>query len=143
MNMSSFVFLLLSTILTCLCAATAPSPPNTTTASDQIQLLSPTLNARDSPICVDAIRSPDWAGAIDPQDCADAIGRLWDRVLPYGFIQWTFWASIAERLFKSHSILTIRSRQNSSRTLRRVHHGKFPKAQSIEVASLFSGWQRT
>lgn len=132
--MSSFIFLLVSTILPYLRAATA-LPPSNTTGSDKIHPLSSTLNARASSVCVDAVRNPDWAGAIDPMDCADAIGRLWDRVLPYGYTQWTFWASVVERPLKSHSILTNRSRQNSSRTLRRVLHGKFPKGQT--TVSLF------
>lgn len=90
--MSSFIFLLVSTILPYLRAATA-LPPSNTTGSDKIHPLSSTLNARASSVCVDAVRNPDWAGAIDPMDCADAIGRLWDRVLPYGYTQWTFWSS--------------------------------------------------
>ncbi|KAF6237921.1 hypothetical protein HO173_004122 [Letharia columbiana] len=90
--MSSFIFLLLWTVVQCPCAATAPSP-SYTIFQDQSSPPSPTLNARNSPICVRVAQNPDWAGAIDAKHCADAIGRLWDRMLPYGYTQWTFWAT--------------------------------------------------
>ena len=55
-----------------------------------------TLNAQNNPICVHASPNPNGAGHMDAQDCADALGRLWDRVLPYGYIQWTFWECVAD-----------------------------------------------
>lgn len=94
-KMSAFVFLLFCTIIPHVCAAPA-LPPAWTTVPDQSQPRLPPLNAQHSPMCVEAAQNPNWAGAIDPKDCADAIGRLWDRVLPYGYTQWTFWASSVE-----------------------------------------------
>ncbi|KAF6219839.1 hypothetical protein HO133_003664 [Letharia lupina] len=107
--MSSFIFLLLWTVVQCLCAATAPSP-SYTTFQDQSSPPSPTLNARNSPICVRVAQNPDWAGAIDAKHCADAIGRLWDRTLP---------------------------QPNSSQMLHPARHGKSPKDQST-VSSMIS-----
>lgn len=95
--MSLFIFLLVWTIGPCVCAATALLPSRIN-LPDQDQPRSPPLEARFSPICVKANQNPDWAGAIDPNDCADALARLWDRVSPYGYTQWTFWASAVDQL---------------------------------------------
>ena len=51
------------------------------------------MYARGTPICVNAARDPDWTGVIDGKDCAEAVARLWDRLKPYGYIQWTFRSS--------------------------------------------------
>lgn len=93
-KMSSFLFLLICTIAShiLVCAASA-LPLERTPVSEQSQPQFPSLNAQYPPICVKAAQNLDWAGTIDAQDCADAIGRLWDRVLPYGYTQWKFWAS--------------------------------------------------
>ena len=92
MKMSSFVFLLSCTLIPHMCAASALLPARTT-VSDQIQPQLPSLTAQGLPVCVKAVKNPDWAGTINANDCADAIGRLWDRVSPYGYTLWTFWAS--------------------------------------------------
>lgn len=91
-NMLAFIFWLVWTIVPCVCAATALSPSGDTSPG-QSQPPSPTLDAQTSPICVRAAQNPDWAGAIDAKSCADAIARLWDRVSPYGYTRWKFWAS--------------------------------------------------
>ena len=80
-------------------AAVALSP-SCTISPDQSDPRSPTLDAVTCPVCVKTARNPDWAGTIDSKDCAEAIGRLWDQVLPYGYIHWTFWASTVDWLFK-------------------------------------------
>ena len=92
MEMSSFVFLLLCTLVPHMCAGSA-LPLERTTVPDQSQPQFLSLTAQRPPMCVNAAQNPDWAGRIDANDCAQAIGRLWDRVLPYGYTQWTFWAS--------------------------------------------------
>ena len=92
MNMLLVVFWLGCWIFPYLYAATVLSPL-WTVSSGQGHPPSLSLNAQRHPICVNAAQSPDWAGAIDARDCGEAIGRLWDRVLPYGHTQWTFWAS--------------------------------------------------
>lgn len=92
MNKSTFISSLLWTVVAGMCTATALSP-SWTTFLHKSQPRSATLNAQNNPVCVHAAPNPNWAGRIDAQDCADALGRLWDRVLPYGYIQWTFWSS--------------------------------------------------
>ena len=99
MNKTLIIVLLVWTIGPCVCAATALLP-SSISPSDHSQSRSPTLNARAQPICVKANQNPDWAGAIDPSDCAEAIARLWDRVHQYGYTQWKFWASVVDQLLK-------------------------------------------
>ncbi len=94
-NMSSFVSWLMWMFMPCLYAAPALSS-SSTIASDQRQPGPPTMIARSSPVCVKTLQNPDWSGAMDAKDCADAIARLWDRVSPYGYTQWNFWASIKD-----------------------------------------------
>lgn len=91
-KMSLFVLLLVCSMVPHVCAASA-LPPARTIIPDRSPPQVPPLNAPGSPVCVKAAQNPDWAGTIDERDCADAIVRLWDRVSPYGYIQWTFWAS--------------------------------------------------
>lgn len=93
--MPLIIILLVWTVGPCVCAATALLP-SLINPSGLNQPRSPTLNARVRPICVKANQNPDWAGAINPRDCDDAIARLWDRVQPYGYTQWTFWASVVD-----------------------------------------------
>ena len=95
MTKSLFIISLVCTVVAGVCTATALSP-SWTTGLHKSQPRSATLNARNNPVCVHAAPNPNWAGRIDAQDCADALGRLWDRVLPYGYIQWTFWVCVAD-----------------------------------------------
>ena len=95
MNKSIFINSLLWIAVAGVSNATALSS-SWTTFLHKSQPRSATLNAQDNPVCVHAAPNPNWAGRIDAQDCADALGRLWDRVLPYGYIQWTFWVCVAD-----------------------------------------------